>query len=166
MGLFGWLLAAVLAAAAAVFGLQQFTAATAAQNAAETQQLIVKIAGDIQSTWRTQPNYGAAGDDLTEVAIGLGIIPPDYAVDDENAESPFGEPLVITAQLNRFDIEVQDIDDDECEALLEHAWRRGELRTIEIAAVAAQNPDDIDPADINAACVAGDGANDITFQYR
>ena len=166
MGLFGVILGMVIVAAAAVFGLQQYDELQIDLNANETRALVTQVAGDVQAAYRTQPSYGTAADDLTGTVIGLEIIPPDYRVTAATAESPFNAAFTVTAQAAEFDVVVADLDDDECVAVMQRSWRRGELRTIQFGSNAAENPNTVSPADIVAGCNSGDGANDLTFRFR
>ncbi len=166
MGLFGVILGMVIVAAAAVFGLQQYDELQIDLNANETRALVTQVAGDVQAAYRTQAGYGAAGTALTATVIGLEIIPPDYRITAATAESPFNQPFTVVGQAAEFDVVVADLDDDECVAVMQRSWRRGELRTIAVASVAAENPNTISPADVVAGCVDGDGANDLTFRFR
>ena len=164
MGLFGIALGLVVLAAAAVFGLQQYDTITTDQRASETQMLLVQVAAKMQSAYRSQTTYGTTGTVLTGTAVGLNIVPRDYHTGAATAESPFKEPMVITAEVNEFEIEVSDLDEGECEALLTRPWRRGELRTIEIGTSTAESPDTITPADVETGCTGA--STDVVFRFR
>jgi len=163
MGLFSIALALVVAGAATVFGLQQYDAIATGARASETQQMLVQVAADMQAAYRTRNSYGAANADLTAVAVGLNLIPRDYHTGDDTAESPFRENLTVTAQDDEFDIDVEDLDEEECSALLTRPWRTGELQNIEVGDF-DDAPDNLDPADVENECDGAD--NDVTFTFR
>lgn len=145
-------------------GIATYRLVTQGNNVNDAVRILTTIKQQTQRAFQGQSSYGASGDDLVPTLISLNAFPAGVLIDDTDPQHPWGDTIVIEAEVDRFTVTFTAVPEDACIQLgTTFDEQDSDFVSLDVAGdLYAESGSTIDPAALATSC---DGDASMTWTF-